>query len=545
MNSTAQRWWLALSAAAFGLLLLLTGTRDASAAGIAPQETRSVAVSQAGTDDNERPSFYGIIQRMPTSGMTGEWLIGDRIVIANPQTRFRQEAGPLGVNGCAEVELVARGSNIARKIESKNLSHCTGNGNDDGDGDSDSNNDVYGLVESIPAGGRVGVWTVSSRQYTVTEQSELKRDHGIFDIGKCVEIELVSGTTDRVRKMETERSYKCASGNDDSEEGVPGVSRGEIYGELMSLPDPASGSLAGTWIVGTMTFSATENTEFNTRNGKFVVGGIVKVEFVILQDGTFLAREIKTAIAGPDDGDDGSGHSDDRGRAFGVIDQLPDGARIGTWIIAGIEYSATERTEFHDDANNFAVGQRVKVEFLVDENGVRIAREIKIIGVGGDQGQIDNKFVGFVDSMPDAGFVGLWVVNGVEFSGTVQSKFREEHGSFAVGAYAKIEYLTMDGVNIIHAMKTEVPPGAGDDDTIGTIENVADTPTAAAVNADVTWVIGGENFIVTTSTQVSSAISTADTVWVNSYAAVDGSQVATRIVSVSLTNSLFLPVMRR
>lgn len=544
MNSTFQRGWLVLIAAAFGLLLLFTGTRNASAAAIVAPGSHSVAISQMDADDDDRPSFYGIITRLPDGRMTGEWLIGDRIVIANERTRFQQEAGPLAVGICAQVKLIAQGSNIAREIESEDLSDCTGS-DGDGDDNNDSGNDVYGLVERMPASGRVGVWTVSSRQYTVTEQSELKRDHGVFDIGKCVEIELVPGTTDSVRKMETERSYKCASGNDDSEEGVPGVSRGEIYGELMSLPDPASGSLAGTWIVGTMTFSATENTEFNTRNGKFVVGGIVKVEFVILQDGTFFAREIKTAIAGPDDGDDSPGHSDDRGHAFGVIDQLPAGARIGTWIIAGIEYSATERTEFHDDANNFAVGQRVKVEFLVDENGVRIAREIKIIGVGGDQGQIDNKFVGFVDSMPDAGFVGLWIVNGVEFSGTVQSKFREEHGSFAVGAYAKIEYLTIDGVNIIHAMKTEVPPGAGDDDTIGTIENVADTPTAAAVNADVTWVIGGENFIVTTSTQVSSAISTADTVWVNSYAAVDGSQVATRIVTVSLTNSLFLPVMRR
>lgn len=94
-------------------------------------------------------------------------------------------------------------------------------------------------------------------------------------------------------------------------------------------------------------------------------------------------------------------------------------------------------------------------------------------------------------------------------------------------------------------METEVPPGAGDDDTIGKIESMDDNPTAAAVSANATWVVDGKSFVVTPSTRVSGALSTTDTVWVNSYAAADGSQVATRIVGVTLDNSLFLPVMRR
>lgn len=544
MNGTTQRWWIVLAAAAFGLLLLFTGTRNASAAGIPLQEARGATVSQAGADDSERPSFYGIVKSMPAGGMTGEWMIGDQTVIADAQTQFQQMAGPLAVDGCAKVKLVAQGSNIAYEIESENMSDCTGGGNDD----HDDGNEVYGIVEAMPMSGTVGVWTVSTQQYTVTEQSELKTEYGAFDIGTCVKIHLVLGTTDMVREMETERSYKCSGGDDDDSDGITGVGKGEIYGELMSFPDPASGSLAGTWIVGTLTFSATERTEFSTKNGDFVVGGIVKVEFVILQDGTFVAREIKTAMArhdDDDDGDDDHGRDRDEGHAFGEIEQLPDGSLIGTWIVAGVEYSVTERTEFHNDANNFAVGQRVKVEFKVDENGARIAKEIKITDKGGDQGRDEDKFVGFIDSMPEAGFVGLWVINGVEFSGTVQSKFKEDHGSFAVGAYVKVEYRTIDGVNVIHEMETEVPPGAGDDDTVGKIESMDDNPTAAAVSANATWVVDGKSFVVTPSTRVSGALSTTDTVWVNSYAAADGSQVATRIVGVTLDNSLFLPVMRR
>ena len=349
--------------------------------------------------------------------------------------------------------------------------------------------------------------------------------------------------------METERSYKCSGGDDDDSDGFTGIGKGEIYGELTSFPDPASGSLAGTWVVGTLTFSATERTEFSTKNGDFVVGGIVKVEFVILQDGTFVAREIKTAIArhdDDDDGDDDHGRDHDEGHAFGEIEQLPDGSLIGTWIVAGVEYSVTERTELPQRCQQLrqsASTSRLSSRWTA--NGVRVAKEIKITDKSGDQGSEEDKFVGFIDSMPEAGFVGLWVVNSVEFSGTMSSKFKEDHGSFAVGAYVKVEYRTIDGVNVIHEMETEVPPGAGDDDTVGKIESMDDNPTAAAVSANATWVVDGKSFVVTPSTRVSSALTTTDTVWVNSYAAADGSQVATRIVGVTLDNSLFLPVMRR
>ena len=539
MKSTSQRWWIALSAAVFALLLMVAGTHTASATGITPQEARDTTISQAATNDGDRPSFYGIIKSMPAEGKIGEWVIGDQTIVADDQTQFQEMAGPLAVDGCAKVKFVAQGSNVAHEIESENMSDCTGDGGDDGH---DDGTEVYGIVEVMPLSGTVGVWTVSTKQYTVTEQSELKMEYGAFDVGKCVKIHLVLGTTDTVREMETERSYKCSG--DDGHDGISGIGKGEIYGELMSFPDPATGSLAGTWIVGTLTFSATENTEFSTKNGDFAVGGIVKVEFVILQDGTFVAREIKTAIAKHED--DGDDHHDDRneGHAYGMIEQLPESGLIGTWIVAGVEYSVTERTKLHEEHGTFAISETVKIEFKVDSSGLRVAKEIELKSKSNNENE-DAKFVGFIDSMPETGFVGLWVVNGVEFSGTLKSKFEEDHGSFAVGAYVKVEYRTVDGVNIIHEMETEVPPGAGDDNTVGKLDSMDDNPTAAAVSVNATWVVDGKSFVVTPSTRVSGGLTTSDTVWVNSYTAVDGSQVATRITNVTLDNFLFLPAMRR
>jgi hypothetical protein len=147
--------------------------------------------------------------------------------------------------------------------------------------------------------------------------------------------------------------------------------------------------------------------------------------------------------------------------------------------------------------------------------------------------------------MPATGYVGLWIVSGVEFSGTAQSKFEEDHGVLTVGAYVEVEYRVVNGVRVIHEMETEVPPGAGDDDFVGTVESLDDSALAAGVAANSTWVIGGRSFVATASTRVDSNLAANDTAWVNSYTAADGTQVMTRVEGVTLDTSLYLPTLRR
>jgi len=463
-------------------------------------------------------------------------------VVANEQTEYDETEGPIAVGVCVKVTFVAQESTVAREIDSEPANDCNGNDDDDDDGA-----EVYGIVEAMPDGSLIGVWTVSSNQYTVTAQSELKTEYGAFDIGRCVKIHLVTGTTDTVREMETERSYKCQNGGDDDDDDTPPegvIGGGEIYGELVSFPE----GRIGLWAVGTLTFTATSATEFKTNNGEFTVGEIVKVEFYILQDGTFLAREIKTAIANwndDDDDDDDGGNGRNEGHAFGLIEQLPDNGLIGLWIVSGVQYSVTERTELHNRGETFAVGAMVKIEFKKDDSGARIAREIKLKQPQGTPGDDEAKLVGFVDAMPPSGFTGLWIVNGVEFTATEQSKFEEDDGALTVGAFVKVEYRTVDGQRIIHEMETEVPPGGGDDNHVGSVEAMDDSLTAASAVVNSTWVIGGRSFVVTPSTRVDGSLATSDTAWVNSYTATDGTQVATRIEGLALNNVLYLPVTQR
>jgi hypothetical protein len=532
------------SAALLMLLMLALGANPAKAADapVAPQSAPVVWQDDEGDGGGQdRPRIYGLVEQMPAGGRAGNWMIGGKSVVATAETQFDETAGTIAVGVCVKVEFVAQGSNTAREIDSEPASDCNGGGG------GDDGAEVYGLIESMPVSGTIGAWTVSSKVYTVTAQSELKTEYGAFDIGRCVKIHLVTGTTDTVREMETERSYKCGGGSDDGSTPPAGViGRGELYGELKSFPP----ELVGIWEVGTLTFTANITTEFKTRNGEFTVGKIVKVEFYILQDGSFLAREIKTALPvwGDDDDDNGGhhgGHDHDRGHAFGKIEQLPASGLIGTWVVAGVPYTVTEQTELRAKGGTFAISETVKIEFKLDSSGGRVATEIKLKFPQGAPGDEDATFVGFVDSMPESGYIGLWVVSGTEFSGTVSSKFKEDHGAFTQGAYVKVEYRTVNGVNVIHEMETAVPPGAGDDDHLGKVESMDDNVLAAGAAATSTWVVGGRSFVVTAATRVDGALAASDTAWVNSYVAADGTQVATLIQGVTINNFVYLPAMQR
>ncbi len=537
-KNLANRWWMLVIAVMLGIVMMGASADAVLASNVPDAQSRSDLAWTGNGGDDDRPRFRGLVEAMPEGGRIGEWRIGGRTVVANAQTEFDETEGAISVGVCVKVEFVSQGSTMAREIDSEPLTDCNGGGDDD----DEDGAELYGIVQAMPAGATVGAWTVSGVVYTVTAQTELKTEYGAFDIGRCVKIHLVAGSTDTVREMETERGYKCAGGGNSNPPPAGVIGRGELYGELKSFPE----GLVGIWEIGVLTFTATSSTEFKTANGPFTVGEIVKVEFYVMQDGTFLAREIKTAMAnwgGDDDDDHGSGRED--GHAFGIIEQLPADGLIGAWTVGGVSYNVTEATELRAKGGTFAISETVKIEFRIDGSGTRTAKEVKLMFPQGAPGNAEATLVGFVDAMPATGYIGQWVVNGVEFSANAQSKFKEDHGALTVGAYVKVEYRLNNGVRVIHELETAVPPGAGDDNFVGSVEQMDDSAVAAAVFADSVWVIGGRTYVVTTATRVDGALELADTAWVNSYVAADGTQVATTIQGVMLDNFVYLPITRR
>jgi len=413
---------------------------------------------------------------------------------------------------------------------------------------------VRGLIVTMPEGGSlIGDWKIDDKTYTTTQQTEFDQTAALFAPGVCVKVQLQPETT-TVLELDSEPAGDCNGSGDDNGDDNGGAGRGELYAKLVTFPT----GLIGDWVIGSLTFKADATTEFNQENGQFATGEFVMVEFVVLQDNSMLAKEIKTvAVAHDDDeNDDGPGHGHGHGRddiehqavAFGVVDSLPDGSGEGVWQIGGITYTVTISTELEARHGAIKANRNVRVKYWLEEFGNRVAKEIKSMppAAGGNpQGEL--KLVGFVKTKPASGFVGNWTVAGVDLIADASSKFNEEDGLIDVGTFVEVKYRKESSSRIIDEMEARVMPGGGDDNHIGEVEQMDDSVAAASTAitaATASWLIGGRNYVVTDATMVGN-IATGDTVLVNSYTDASGAQLATRISDVTLDNFLFMPAASR
>jgi len=64
--------------------------------------------------------FYGIIEKMPESGMVGEWVISGKAVQVTKDTKLEQDDGPFQLGAYVEVEGVEyEGKFIAAEVETE------------------------------------------------------------------------------------------------------------------------------------------------------------------------------------------------------------------------------------------------------------------------------------------------------------------------------------------------------------------------------------------------------------------------------------------
>lgn len=428
---------------------------------------------------------------------------------------------------------------------------------DDGGDHGDDSDEFKGRVEDKPdEASLIGLWTISGKVYNVTDQTEIEQKFGAFveatdeHPGTCVIGEMSSDGT-YVRELRSKRDVVCKNlhgddGDDDDQ------AHGKVYGKLAIIPD----GLKGEWYIEGLEdkpFIADDDTEFDQKNGSFEEGGYVKIEFVVLQDGTFLAKEIKSVNVAHEDDDDGPGHGQDdeighHAVAFGPIGGLPGGlAGPGMWTIGGITYNVKSSTDLDPQHGAFAQGTNVRVKYFVDDNGSRVATHIKSMPpAAGGYDPWNLKLAGFVTEMPDTKvtFVGEWVVGGVTVVADENSRFEEEDGTFVLNAFVEVKYHMDGSTRRIVEMEAHVMPGGGGDNHIGKVERMDDSMAGADTSAASAWRIGGRDYVVSDITMVGNA-APGDTVLVNSYTDTGGGQVATRITAVTLDNLLFLPAASR
>lgn len=67
-----------------------------------------------------KQEFYGNVEKMPESGMIGEWVVAGRTVTATKDTEFKEKHGKLEMGAYVEVEGSTKNGNfIASEIETK------------------------------------------------------------------------------------------------------------------------------------------------------------------------------------------------------------------------------------------------------------------------------------------------------------------------------------------------------------------------------------------------------------------------------------------
>lgn len=151
---------------------------------------------------------------------------------------------------------------------------------------------------------------------------------------------------------------------------------------------------ADEWTISGVTIAVDADTAIEA---DIVEGDTVKVEGVILEEGTWLATEIK---------------ADEPEASPFEFTGIVDG--IDPWMVAGIDLTTNDWTEIEE---GIAVGDRVKVEGVIQTDGTWLANEIKLADDELDTAVIE--FIGTVESTEP------WIVNGIALTTDENSQIGE------------------------------------------------------------------------------------------------------------------------
>jgi hypothetical protein len=224
--------------------------------------------------------IYGEIDDLPdNASLLGEWEIEDLDFEATEDTVFADPLDSFAEDVCVRAwfTVAPGGERTLTEVQQIAAAFC--------DDDDDDIGDVYGVIDALPDGfptNRTGTWIISGIPYTVTVDTELEQEYGIFAVGAFVEVEytLVNG-----ERVATEIETHVA----------PGKGRSSAAGILEQRPD----SDLGTWrIDGTEYVSDPAidvDLDDDDRSALAAVGSPVSVTYYTAPDGTRLATSVRSS----------------------------------------------------------------------------------------------------------------------------------------------------------------------------------------------------------------------------------------------------------
>ena len=230
----------------------------------------------------------------------------------------------------------------------------------------------------------LGDWTVNGIVVAIDPYTEI--EEGLV-IGQTVKIEGILQEDGRILALEVETE----------EEDDVVSSKTELKGIFQGIDQET-----GKWIISGNLVGV--GPEADT-DGLPYVGQRVKVEALLQDEGSLLAREIENKGGSPDE-DDGSSQVKLEGTFLGVDDD-------GTWNVNGASVLIDPLTRLKDAPR---VGERIKVNALLQDDGSLLAVSIEGKGRGKSRSRNKAEVRGTVDDVLDDGTL---IIDGVPISTSI------------------------------------------------------------------------------------------------------------------------------
>jgi hypothetical protein len=183
----------------------------------------------------------------------------------------------------------------------------------------------------------------------------------------------------------------------------------------------------------------------------------------------------------------------------GRIETRPVSGFVGAWTVRGHQFTATSATLIKEELGPLSVGACAEVKYSSAggvDTATRIERQIDAVCGGSGGGGGEQKAYAFIETIPP-GNVGVWQIGGQSYTSTPSTLLRQEHGSFAVGICAEVEFTSASGSNTASTIATQEPYNCSNGTFLSSVVGTVGAFPAGLIG---TWQIGGISYEATSST---------------------------------------------
>lgn len=299
---------------------------------------------EAGPGVVHQARFSGFVDKLPGSGLIGEWVVNGRTLHVSNATDVKMQHGLAALNASVDIKGFMEDDGSIT-VDDLVVEASPG---------SDHEFEFEGFVQKAPSGGSVGDWTVEERVVHVTGSTEIKglKTAVLNGFVKVKGLLLAAGSIDA-----GEIELKASSGS---------TRQFDFGGFVDKLPD---GGLVGDWVVNGHLVHLGTDARVKQEHGLATQNALVKVKGLLLADGSVLALEIQV---------DASPVRAGRVKFQGFIDRLPSSGFIGDWMVSGRVVHVSVDTRVKLKNLSLAVGSLVEIKGFLEADGAVTARKITL-----------------------------------------------------------------------------------------------------------------------------------------------------------------------